>query len=317
MKKLMMRRRKRCRYGAALTVLLGLLAIANWFCSTNGDVGVDPGWRDELRRFRQEKDREFKTSPTSPMAGVRRLTVAAGSRVFLKEIDGDVTLSNTREPEVKFSLIGEEGKWRWESPGPGITCKAGGKTVPDGSALPGGAEFRLGRLTLTAYPGKEKLTLIVFNPQRPNIEQFSKLLYFPPDPEFVIAASFEKLSQLTPVTMLTSQNLEKTFYRYGRIKFRLEGQDLQLTAFTFSPKPGTDVGSLFIPFSDRTNGKETYGAGRFLEIPVPKAKPFQLDFNYCYNPLCNYSPAYNCPIPPVENNLPVSIRAGEKTYPHH
>jgi uncharacterized protein (DUF1684 family) len=132
-----------------------------------------------------------------------------------------------------------------------------------------------------------------------------------------VDASFEKLSQLTPVTMLTSQNLEKTFYRYGRIKFRLEGRELQLTAFTFSPKPAVDVGPLFIPFNDRTNGKETYGAGRFLEIPEPKGETFQLDFNYCYNPLCNYSPAYNCPIPPIENNLPASIRAGEKTYPHH
>jgi uncharacterized protein (DUF1684 family) len=46
---------------------------------------------------------------------------------------------------------------------------------------------------------------------------------------------------------------------------------------------------------------------------------YVLDFNLATNPLCNYSPHYNCPIPLRENMLPVAIRAGEMTYParHH
>ncbi len=47
-----------------------------------------------------------------------------------------------------------------------------------------------------------------------------------------------------------------------------------------------------------------------------KGSEFVLDFNRCYNPLCNYSPAYNCPLPPLENFLDVAIPAGEKAYPH-
>jgi uncharacterized protein (DUF1684 family) len=44
---------------------------------------------------------------------------------------------------------------------------------------------------------------------------------------------------------------------------------------------------------------------------------YPIDFNDAGNPSCNYSPFYNCPIPPPENTLTVPIRAGEMTYPSH
>jgi uncharacterized protein (DUF1684 family) len=53
-----------------------------------------------------------------------------------------------------------------------------------------------------------------------------------------------------------------------------------------------------------------------MYVPVPEGSQLTLDFNRAFNPLCNYSPAYNCAIPPKENHLEVAIRAGEKTYPH-
>ena len=53
-----------------------------------------------------------------------------------------------------------------------------------------------------------------------------------------------------------------------------------------------------------------------MEMEEPEVEDFVLDFNRCFNPLCNYSPAYNCPYPPEENHLEVAVRAGEKTYPH-
>lgn len=33
-----------------------------------------------------------------------------------------------------------------------------------------------------------------------------------------------------------------------------------------------------------------------------------------YNPYCAYSPSFSCPLPPRENWLNVTIRAGEKDY---
>ena len=71
-----------------------------------------------------------------------------------------------------------------------------------------------------------------------------------------------------------------------------------------------------MPFRDATTSVETYEVGRYLTIPFQRAgSPYVLDFNAATNPLCNYSPYYNCPIPPRENRLSVPIRAGEMTYP--
>ena len=120
---------------------------------------------------------------------------------------------------------------------------------------------------------------------------------------------------MTQVKMLTSQNLEKTFYRFAKLHFKIAGKELTLTAFKYSLE-GEGAKYLFIPFKDSTNDKETYGVGRFMDINDPGVKEFILDFNLAYNPLCNYSPAYNCPIPPLENFLEVPIRAGEQIYPH-
>ena len=113
--------------------------------------------------------------------------------------------------------------------------------------------------------------------------------------------------------MSTSRDLIKTFFRYAKIRFELDGTDLELSAFK-SELSGEDSEDLFIPFRDATSGRESYGAGRFLSIDEPDNDRFVLDFNRCYNPLCNYSPAYNCAVPPAENHLAVPIRAGEKTY---
>jgi uncharacterized protein (DUF1684 family) len=115
--------------------------------------------------------------------------------------------------------------------------------------------------------------------------------------------------------MLTNRGLKKAFYRYARIRFELDGEEQELSAFK-SKLTGEGSEGLFIPFRDSTSGRETYGAGRFLDLDEPPDEHFVLDFNRAYNPLCNYSPAFNCPIPPRENRLEAAIRAGELTYPH-
>ncbi|HSP90571.1 MAG TPA: DUF1684 domain-containing protein, partial [Vicinamibacterales bacterium] len=95
----------------------------------------------------------------------------------------------------------------------------------------------------------------------------------------------------------------------------IDGTPLTLTALAVSaaPKAGDE---LFVPFRDATTGVETYDVGRYLTLPLQRpGAPYVLDFNAATNPLCNYSPYYNCPIPPRENRLAVPIRAGEMTYP--
>jgi hypothetical protein len=73
---------------------------------------------------------------------------------------------------------------------------------------------------------------------------------------------------------------------------------------------------LFLPFRDATSGRETYGAGRYLEVEPPGPDGgVEIDLNYAYNPYCAYNPEWSCPIPPGENWLTVPIRAGERSFP--
>ena len=71
---------------------------------------------------------------------------------------------------------------------------------------------------------------------------------------------------------------------------------------------------MFLPFLDATNGVETYGGGRYLDMKVPKSNEVIIDFNKAYNPYCVYNHEYSCPIVPLENELDVEINAGVKKY---
>ena len=79
---------------------------------------------------------------------------------------------------------------------------------------------------------------------------------------------------------------------------------------------GQDAG-LFLPFTDRTSGIETYLAGRYVDLQGEPGGLYVLDFNEAYNPPCSFNPYTTCPIPLKENVLPVKILAGEKAYPIH
>jgi uncharacterized protein (DUF1684 family) len=80
------------------------------------------------------------------------------------------------------------------------------------------------------------------------------------------------------------------------------------------------AGGLFLPFRDATNGRETYGAGRYLFDAAKSADlggdtaagTLRLDFNFAYQPSCAFDPKWACPLAPPENRLDIEVRAGER-----
>jgi uncharacterized protein (DUF1684 family) len=113
------------------------------------------------------------------------------------------------------------------------------------------------------------------------------------------------------IVMQTTTGGEQEYRRAGILRFEVDGQPAQLTLYA-----SDDAHDLFLPFRDGTSGKESYGAGRYLEVEPPGADgQVVVDLNYSYNPFCAYNPEWSCPIPPGENWLAVPIRAGERTFP--
>ena len=139
---------------------------------------------------------------------------------------------------------------------------------------------------------------------------FRGLEFYDPDLAYRVEARLEP-GDGARVRLATSTGSQRDFIRYGRLVFPVDGQEQHLSAFRALPGSGAED-TLFVPFRDSTSGQETYGAGRYLDLPFAEGATTLLDFNDAYNPLCAYSPYYSCPYPPPENHLRVPIRAGER-----
>ncbi|MAT95571.1 MAG: hypothetical protein CL608_00265 [Anaerolineaceae bacterium] len=158
-----------------------------------------------------------------------------------------------------------------------------------------------------------------FHPQSPldetQRENFDGLAYFEPNTALDLIVPVEQFASTEPmIEMETSTGDVRPYRRWGRITFEVNGEPASLTIY--SDIYGQEF---FLPFRDATSGKETYGAGRYLDNHRPGLADlgngrFKIDFNYSYNPYCAYQSIYSCPLPPRENWLTVPIRAGEKNF---
>jgi uncharacterized protein (DUF1684 family) len=137
--------------------------------------------------------------------------------------------------------------------------------------------------------------------------------YYPPDPRWRVRARLDREAPGTGmrVQLLTSVGDLRDFDVAGTFVFEVNGEEQRLIAYSMVPAH-PDYEELFVPFRDATSGEETYGAGRYMDIPRHDADDYGLDFNRAYNPSCAYSPRWNCPYPPKENHLKIRVEAGEK-----
>lgn len=146
--------------------------------------------------------------------------------------------------------------------------------------------------------------------------KFKGLNYYPIDLNFRVKATFVKNEAPVLFKMKTTTTRLPEYVKYGDIYFLLDGEDYKLEVYQSQDllKRSGYEDYLFIPFTDATNGKDTYDVGRYLEFRIPTSEEVILDFNKAYNPYCSYSDKYSCPIPPEVNHLPLEIKAGEKKY---
>jgi uncharacterized protein (DUF1684 family) len=168
---------------------------------------------------------------------------------------------------------------------------------------------------------KQKDKFFLESPDSPILAEdrdgFQGLKYFDFDPGFRVVATLVPEPHPGIFRVQTTTGDHKEYTRVGRLEFDLQGQTLRLTAFMPPADEPLHGNRLFVPFRDKTSGKETYGAGRYLDLNKRATDQYVIDFNRAYNPYCAYSPYYSCPLPPGENNLPIEVRAGERLFHEH
>ena len=140
---------------------------------------------------------------------------------------------------------------------------------------------------------------------------FSGLNYFPIDERFRVPARLERAPTPSEAFLRTNRDGQAVMRYLGDLVFPMEGATQRLRVYHAGEGVGTSV---FIPFRDRTFGRESFGPGRYLSLELSEDDAYDLDFYRAFNPYCAYTEAYECPYPPVENDLPVSIRAGERAW---
>ncbi len=146
--------------------------------------------------------------------------------------------------------------------------------------------------------------------EHPAIAAFPPIEYYPIDPELRVAAKLKrfptpKILQVDTVIVGLGWQPESP----GVVEFELDGQLMQLEAYASGDE-------LFFVFGDRSSGRETYPAGRFLYADVPaEGETTVLDFNRAYNPPCAFNDFATCPVASPKNRLPIAIAAGEKFDP--
>lgn len=162
-------------------------------------------------------------------------------------------------------------------------------------------------------------TAFIKSPNSPLKESdLMHLHFFEADSTYQITADVNLLVDQKPFQMPTYDGTSKEFIRYAKVNFKLNGKDLTLTLYRNISLMSNPLyrTSVFLPFTDESTGVSSYGGGRYIDLDIKDIndKKIIIDFNKAYNPYCAYSDGYRCPIPPEENDMAISILAGEKNY---
>ena len=146
-----------------------------------------------------------------------------------------------------------------------------------------------------------------------DLKNFRGLDFFAYDSIYLVAAKLIKTPKEKPFMMLTTTDMMVEYIKYGTISFELLSNQYSLDIYKNLEDPN-ERDNLFLPFLDDTNGNESYGGGRYINLDIPQVDNLIIDFNSAFNPYCVYDEKYSCPIVPRENYIPLEIKAGVKNF---
>lgn len=154
------------------------------------------------------------------------------------------------------------------------------------------------------------------SPLPPNaLKRFKKHEFFPSNLEYRVTARL-LVTEATPFFKMKTTTQDLHDYRiFGMVEFSVQGNTFKVPVY--QSQRLMDVPEykdyLFFPFTDLTNGNETYSGGRYIELRIPsEGNELIIDFNKAYNPYCAYNDRYSCPVVPPENHLTIEVKAGTK-----
>lgn len=274
-------------------------------------ANLDATYRREIERWHAGRI-ERLTAPNGWLSlvglewlkpGVNRIGSAADNDIVLAKAPAHLgTVTWADDGTLSIALAPASGATIGGKPAPSAVL------LDDSHAAPTTVAF--GSVNFVAIDRSGRKGLRVRDSEALTRTGFTGIECFPVDPAWRIVADWQPLD---PPFQLATGTVIGTIENYpapGKAVFQRDGQRCELYPVLETP---SDT-QLFLIFADRTSGKETYGAARFLYAEMPSDGKLVLDFNQAYNPPCAFTPYATCPLAPPENRLDLRVTAGELKY---
>ena len=302
------------RSATALLALLFILAAVGSCNRRPPKPQIDrAAYAQELSQWQQKRWADLK-SETGWLTLVGLFWLKEGENKFGSDSSNDIALPNQQLNAHAGSFNLQKGVVKLDTSQSGFTIEGqpikSSELKTDDDAKP--TIVRLGPLSFQIIKRGDKLGVRVKDSQNPDRLNFKNTEFYPADVNWRIDAQFEPYQPPKQMPIVNVLNMESAESSPGAIKFSVDGSDYRLDAVTEKDEP-----RFFIIIADKTSGKETYPAGRYLYVDPPDASGHVvIDFNKAYSPPCAFTKFATCPLPPKQNRLPFAIPAGEKYRPH-
>lgn len=277
-----------------------------------GDVKVvtDPAYVEQIDQWHKEREARLKASDGwLSLAGLYWLQ--EGENTFGSGAGNSLTFPANKIPD-RAGTITLEGERVSVRIAEGVEVLLNGKPVqetllfaPELDTVP---QLTYGPLSWFVIKRGDKLGIRLRDMQNDALVHFTGIKRFPVDAAWRTEAKYEPHPQPKQISITNMVGQTSLRDSPGTLVFTLAGKQYQLDALLEGEQ-------LFIIFADKTNGRDTYGAGRYLYADKPGTDGITvLDFNKATNPPCDFVSYATCPLPPRQNFLSLSIEAGEKSY---
>ncbi len=297
-----------------LILLFTLLVVA---CSTptgNHQKSIDlESYMEEIQLWHQKRN-EYQVSENGWVNLAGLFWLKEGINSFGSDVVNNLVFPEGKAPEKAGYMVVQNGTVTVKA-NPGIIFRYNNREAgsgllyhPDSSRI----TMAYGSLLWFVIKRDDKLGIRLRDLESPLLTAFKGIEFYPINKAWRIEGKVEwaDSSRTVEITNVLGQTLQQR--SVASLVFEHEGRRYRLDAFD------EDNDEFFVIFGDDTNARETYGAGRYLYVPLPDSSgKVILDFNKAYNPPCAFTEFATCPLPPRQNILPFAIPAGEKNYGNH
>lgn len=288
--------------------------------SPGAEAPVSAEHRADVEAWRKTRDERLR-SPEGWVALVGMEWIEEGTSAAGSAPDSEV--KSPPAAPARLGVIERRGEALAFTPEPGVEVLAGDPPQPvtgridlasDMSGEP--TVLRHGTFKFVVIERGDRFALRIWDAASPVLAGFQGMEYYPLRADWKVTARFEPAPPGTTIPVPNILGTVDDSPSQGTVVFDRDGKEARVAAIDEGD------GRLFLVFGDETNGKGTYGGGRFVyaDPPGPGESTVVVDFNKSYNPPCVFTAYATCPLPPRSNRLPFPVEAGEKLwagYEHH